>query len=117
MLYRAWRESMFSLITSLAQLEEIERVLSYKKLERFIDPHESATLLNTVHVSAQVLRSIPTVNFSPDPDDNKIIATAIAGKADYLVSGDKADLLALRVVQNIPIISARQAVKLLSIAT
>jgi predicted nucleic acid-binding protein len=39
------------------------------------------------------------------------------GKADYLVSGDKADLLALRVVQNIPIISARQAVKLLGIAT
>jgi uncharacterized protein len=45
--------------------------------------------------------SLPIVSYSPDPDDNIILATAIAGKANYLVSGDKSDLLKLGVVEDI----------------
>jgi putative PIN family toxin of toxin-antitoxin system len=41
------------------------------------------------------------VSYSPDPDDNIILATAIAGNADYLVSGDKSDLLKLGVIEDI----------------
>ena len=40
-----------------------------------------------------------------------ILATAIAGKADYIISGDKRDMLSLKEVQGIPIITARQAVE------
>jgi len=36
MLCRSWRKKKFDLITSEAQIEEIRRVLTYKKLERFI---------------------------------------------------------------------------------
>ncbi len=32
---------------------------------------------------------------SPDPYDNYLLAMAAAGAADYLVTGDKRDLLAL----------------------
>ena len=44
-----------------------------------------------------------------------IIATALEGWVDYLVSGDKKDLLSLGNVQNIPIIRPRQAVEHLGI--
>ena len=73
-------------------------------------------LLETIDVNAVLVWELPTVDYSPDPDDNVIIATAIAGGADMIVSGDKRDMLALAEVEGIPIVSARDAVKLLSIA-
>ena len=115
MLYMAWRKGLFSLITSQAQLEEIERVLSYKKLSRYIKKQEATSLINTLDTLAEIVIDIPEVDVSPDPDDNKIIATAIAGEADYLISGDKTDLLSLKMVQNIPILSPRQAIEQLNI--
>ena len=38
---------------------------------------------------------LPKVELSPDPDDNPLLATAIAGMADFLVTGDKRDVLSL----------------------
>ena len=57
-----------------------------------------------------VLKKLPSVDYSPDPDDNAIIATALESGAKFLVSGDKSDLLALKKVKSIPILTARRAV-------
>lgn len=43
-----------------------------------------------------------------DPDDDLVLATALAGQADLIVSGD-ADLLDLGVFESIPIVDAGQA--------
>ena len=51
------------------------------------------------------------MNLSPDPKDNPILATAIAGKADLIVSGDKKHVLALGEVGGIPILTAHEALK------
>ena len=115
MLYSAWRKGRFDLITSDTQLDEIERVFLYKKLERFIQKKEAILMLDTIGSVAEILLDLPTVDLSPDPNDNMIIATALKGQVDYLVSGDKKDLLSLETVQNIPIISARKAVTYLGI--
>jgi predicted nucleic acid-binding protein len=39
----------------------------------------------------------------------RILNTAADGRATLLVSGDKTDLLALKMVEGIPIVSAREA--------
>jgi len=44
---------------------------------------------------AIVLKDLPIVTISPDPWDNYLLATAAAGGADFLVTGDKRDLLPL----------------------
>ena len=49
------------------------------------------------------------MSLSPDPKDNPILAAAMAGKADLIVSGDKKHMLALGEVENIPIVTARDA--------
>lgn len=41
-----------------------------------------------------------------DPDDNKVLACALAAHADYIVSGD-GHLLKLGVFKNIPIVTAK----------
>ena len=50
---------------------------------------------------------------SPDPDDDKFLSTAVNGKADLLITGDKEDLLVLKAIGGIPIVTARAALELL----
>jgi predicted nucleic acid-binding protein len=45
-----------------------------------------------------------------DPDDDHVIATAVAGAADLIASGDKRHLLPLGACAGIPIVSAKDAV-------
>jgi len=45
------------------------------------------------------------VEFPADPADAKILACAVAGKADVIVTGDKRHLLPLKKYRGIPIVS------------
>lgn len=112
-LYLKWMEGAFRLLTSTAQVEEFTRVIGYERLKKYIRSHtEAREMLQTLQQDAEVLQELPDVNISSDPDDNAILATAIAGKADYLVSGDKGDLLSLGEIEGIPIVTARIALHL-----
>jgi len=51
-------------------------------------------------------RVLPT-----DPDDDHVIAAAVAGQADLIASGEKCDLLPLGSFQGILIVTAREAVE------
>jgi uncharacterized protein len=96
-IYRLWRDKRFTLLTSEWQLGEFRRVSRYPKVARYFAPYRAGTLLNLLSTEAQVVTDLPSVNLSPDPDDNPLLAIAITGKADYLVSGDKQHLLTLQV--------------------
>ena len=54
----------------------------------------------------EVARVVPS-----DPDDDHVLAAALSGAVDLIVSGDKRDLLALGSYQGIPIVTARQAME------
>ena len=117
LIYRAWRKKAFELITSKWQLEELRRVSRYPKLRKYLKPAEVGTLVNGLRRQATVLKELPKVEFSPDSDDNPILATAIAGLADYLVTGDKRDLLSLGKVETVQITTARAFADRLGLAT
>lgn len=108
-LYQAWLRDEFELVTSLAQLSEMAQVLARPRLRRFVDADEAAAIVENIAARAIVLRGLPVVDLSADPSDNPILATAIAGKADLLVSGEKKHLLSLGVVEGIPVVTAREA--------
>ena len=46
-------------------------------------------------------------NIQPDPKDDKFLEAALAGKADFIVSGDK-HMLDLKEFRSIPIITGRE---------
>ncbi len=106
-IYQAWRKKKFELITSEWQLSEFRRVSRYPKLRKFLIPSEAGNMINGLRHQALVLNDLPTLELSPDPDDDPVLAMAVAGKADYLVSGDKTDLLALKNIEKTKIITAR----------
>lgn len=113
LIYKAWRKKRFELVTSEWQLDEFRRVSRYPKLRRFIKPAEAGNLVNGLRYQATVLEILPTVELSPDPDDNPVLAMAEASQAQYLVSGDKEDLLALGAIGGTRIVTARQFVEAL----
>lgn len=102
-------------MTSEAQIDELRRVLTYVRLRPYIDPGQARDFVENLEAWAVVASNLPTVEASSDPDDNPILATAVAGKADALVSGDKSGMLALGAIETIPIITAREAMERLGL--
>ena len=100
-----------NLITSTAQMAEVAAVLARPRLEKFLSADEAETLVENIGTRALILDEPPSVNLSPDPKDNPILAAAIAGKADVIVSGDKKHMLALGEVEGIPVVTAREALE------
>ena len=92
----AWRNQEFILVTSQEILDEVERVFQYTHIQKKYHPaaeqiEKFTKLLTTQSIMVDLL-SIPDV-IPKDPEDNKILATALAGKANYLVTGDSHILL------------------------
>lgn len=114
LVYQAWRKKRFELVTSEWQLAEFRRVSRHPKLRRFLRPSEAGNLVNGLRQRALVIKRLPEVELSPDPNDNPLLATALAGKADFLVTGDKRGLLALKKVERTRILTARQFLKTLA---
>ena len=111
-LYRAWLRNEIELVTSAAQIDEVSEVLARPRLRRYVDPEEAAQMVAAIRQRATVLRDIPVTRRSPDPNDDAILAAAVAGDAELVVSGDKNDMLALGHVEGIPIRSARAALEI-----
>lgn len=112
-LYEAWKARRLTLVTSEAQLEEFARVSRSLHVRRFFKPAEAGRLVNELRALATVLKRLPSVTVSPDPADDFLFAMAKVSRADYLVTGDKAGVLALRKYGRTRIMTARQLVELL----
>lgn len=115
-LCQAWLRGEIELVSSTAQIAELAAVLARPRLQRFVDAGQAAAIVANIGVRALVAEELPKVDLSPDPDDNAILAAAIAGRADFIVSGDKKHMLALGKVAAIPIVTAREALERLSLA-
>lgn len=90
----------------------IARELREKLLTKFSKSNEKATsYLGFIERMVYLVEPVKISNIvKQDPSDDKIIATAIAGKADYIVSGDK-HLLNLKEVRGIKIVNSTEFLK------
>jgi putative PIN family toxin of toxin-antitoxin system len=95
-LYVAWKNRRYQLVTSIEQLDEFRRVTRYPRVRKLMDPSAAGVMYNQLRISAIVLDKLPVVNRSRDPGDNFLLAMAEAGAAEYLVTGDKLDILSLK---------------------
>lgn len=109
----ARKEGWLVLITSQAQLDELANTLAKPRIAKRLTPEEATTFVEAMPMIAEVVVPAVGVDICRDPDDNLILATAISGKADVLVSGDD-DLLTLDRVEGIAIVTARDALTLIT---
>lgn len=74
---------------------------------------ESRAVVRAVRKDSQLVRPVRLAKrVCRDPDDDWVLATAVAGNADVIVTGDK-DLLGLKRHQGIPIVNPRGFLELL----
>lgn len=103
----AWLEGRYTLVSSLYQAEELNHVLSYPRIASRLRLEETelglilAALLSEAEVTPGLLQ---LSGVTRDPKDDPLVACAVEGKADYLVSGDR-DLLDLGEYEGIRIVS------------
>jgi putative PIN family toxin of toxin-antitoxin system len=102
-----WRDNWFDLLTSAEQLEEFRRATRYPKIRERLPPAFAGRLVNEIRTLGIMLVDLPRVALSSDPRDNYLLAMAIAGSADFLVTGDKRDLLVLKLYEGTKIITVR----------
>lgn len=90
-IYRAWRAARFELVTSAVQLDELRRVSRYPKLKTILPAHRIGTMVNNMQraIVLETLPPLPDGIEASDPNDEFLLAMALAGEADYLVTGDR----------------------------
>jgi putative PIN family toxin of toxin-antitoxin system len=85
----AWRRQKFQMLISAEILEEYRRVLHILNAGRLlvdVDGLLEIVIMNAVIIKPEKFKK----GVCSDPDDDKFLEAAVGGKADYLVSGDKA---------------------------
>lgn len=114
-LFEAFLGDRFTLITGDMQIEEFSRVTRYPAIRSRIHPAQAGRMLNAIRSLAVNIENPPTQSISRDPHDDFLFALAQAGAADYLVTGDKADVLALVRHGRIQIVTVRKLIEILKL--
>ncbi len=102
-----WRAGGFDIVTSRRQVDELMRVTRYPKTRARLEPALAGRLINELRELAVLVPDRAILPVSPDPYDDYLLAIAATGRANFLVTGDKRDLLGLGVYAGSKIVSVR----------
>jgi putative PIN family toxin of toxin-antitoxin system len=110
-----WRERAFLLLLVPGQIDEVAEVLGRPKIRKKypLAPEDRETFLQLLRQDASLLPHRPAPGVCRDPDDDYLLGCAVAGAADYLVTGDE-DLLAVGRYRGLAIVTARELLAILS---
>lgn len=92
LLLQVGHDKRIELFTSTPLLAELTDILGRRKFEKKV----AASLLTVDQLVDRyaeltvLVRSAPIRRIASDPDDDRVIATAVAAQADFIVTGDRA---------------------------
>lgn len=95
-LIKLLEEDLFILIISQKMRDELEEVLHRVKFSVFLSDDKLSKFFRMLDVISTVVSPHTIIPIEVrDPKDQKVLATALGGNADYLVTGDE-DLIVLK---------------------
>jgi uncharacterized protein len=108
---QALRDGRIVPILSRPMLEEIGEVLSRPWLQSKygLGPEDVATVLRFLTTQGEIVEPRIEIRRCRDPRDDLFLEAAVSAAADRLVTGDK-DLLDMRTVEGVAIVTARRMV-------
>lgn len=109
-----WALSQASLLFSEETFAELETRLWRPKFDRYLSLEQRQSILHDVKAIAEWItpETTPATSYSRDQDDDKFVHLALAGKADWLISGDQ-DLLTVVPPPGLAILSPANALALI----
>ena len=106
LILEGWEEGKFAVIVTSDILSEYFEVLNRPKFR--LKQETIDKIARYLYQFSEFVVPEERIQFiEADPKDDKFLEAAIAGKVDFIVSGDK-HLLDLKEFQSIPIISGRE---------
>ena len=115
-LFNQVRAGTVELVISQALLEEFTEVITRQKFAAILQRTNRTPerILHELQALAEMVVAPPLPQpVCRDPDDDAVLACALAAQVDLIVSGDK-DLLVLKQFRGMPIVTAAQAVKIIA---
>lgn len=114
--FNAALDKQYIALTTEALAAELKRVLAYPKFAQQIANRAleiDRLVADYLATAVAILPAEIPPDVVRDPKDRDVLACAIGGEADLIVSGDK-DLLILSQYQNVPILTTEQFLQRLS---
>lgn len=108
---RLWEEREFLLLASEEIIKEYKSVSERFAEKGYLKKTEADELLWWIKNEAYLMKITSVVTTSPDKKDNRYLACALDGKADFLVTGDKKHLLPLKKISKTKIVSPKEFLK------
>lgn len=110
----AWVAGQFQLVVSELLLAELTRNIQKPYFRRRLISDQIAEDLNRLRTDAWLTPiTVPVASVASHPEDDDMLATAVSGHADYLVTGD-GPLQRVGSYQGVTILSPRAFLQLLS---
>ena len=107
-IFDAWRDGAFTLVTSEHIIGELERTLALTYFRRSLTSPQIEADIAYIRSPARVVPLTATVHgVATHVEDDMVLATALSGGARYIVTGDQA-LLALGSYGGVTICTARR---------
>lgn len=94
----AWESARFTVVASPAMLDEYRHVLAYPEVASLIYPELLRTFTSHLLDDIELVEPPETPRVCRDPDDDKVVAAAVYGLADFILTVDE-DLLTPEVKQ------------------
>jgi uncharacterized protein len=100
-----WLGDKVQMVTGLDLIAELEGVLKQDYIQTLIRTEEGQVLLDAIAQKADILPALGSgPAYTRDPKDDKFVACALVGDANYLITEDK-DMLILEVVGDVRIVT------------
>ena len=103
--------SKHDILRSHSTLEELSATLFKSKFDKYFKDEQAKESFVISFIAASLHKEIThKITICRDPKDNIYLELALAGRADFIVSGDN-DLLVLNPFRNIQIITPREFIE------
>lgn len=100
------------LLFSEETFDELETRIFRGKFDRYLLPGQRERFCDWLRARAIFVEVEERITASPDPSDDKFLAVAVNGAADYLITGDRKHLRSLGRFRRIPILLPAEFLKL-----
>jgi len=116
-LLRAWYARQYELVISEHILSELQHALAAPYFSRFLSVTDQEEALHTLRIDATIVPiTVVVEGVATHPEDDLILATALSGGVDYLVTLDR-QLLALASHGGIRIVTPQAFLTMLATET
>ncbi|MCF2489008.1 putative toxin-antitoxin system toxin component, PIN family [Dyadobacter sp. CY347] len=106
------KDNRFEILTDKALVNELFEVINRPKFRKYVSAEQIDAFMDLLTERSIVISTFSKVSHSPDPKDDFLLALSMDGSAQYLITGNKIDLLDLKQFATTSILSLTEFLRI-----